>query len=268
MNLLNEFFKFYTVNALALSKKTRLFDYGLLMVVVLLLVLVKPFGIDQISFVTMGYWIIICIAGFCLYAPIFFFGEKYLLALKLPYPLVQILLAVVAGFLMCFVITFIMSAYFDVPAEYWARLPVLFPQSLIIGGILICVSIIRDYIKHQNDLLNQKRLAEKKQNASYKFMLKLPKELRGELLCLEMDDHYIKMHTDKGRHMLLMRMKDAISELEGHKGLQAHRSWWISESAIMGSKREGRNTFINLKSDIVVPISRTFLPEFKLRNLL
>ena len=124
---MREFFKTYTVNALALSKKNRLFDYILLTVVVFLLILVKPFGIDQISFVTIGYWMIICIAGFCLYAPIFYFGEKYLLALKLPYPLVQILLAVVAGFLMCFVVTFTISVYFDVPAEYWARFPVLKP---------------------------------------------------------------------------------------------------------------------------------------------
>ncbi len=265
---MREFFKTYTVNALALSKKNRLFDYILLTVVVFLLILVKPFGLDQISLETIGYWIIICIEGFCLYASIFYFGEKYLLALKLPYPLVLILLALVAGFLMCFVVTFTISVYFDVPTEYWARLPVLFPQTLIIGGVLICVSMVRDYIKHQNDLLNKNRQEKKKQDSLYKFMQKLPKELRGELLCLEMDDHYIKVHTDKGRHMLLMRMKDAITELEGHKGLQAHRSWWVSENAIMSSVKEGRNTFLNLKSDIIVPVSRTYLPEFKVRNLL
>jgi hypothetical protein len=265
---IREFFKTYTLNALALSKKNRLFDYILLTVVIFLLVLVKPFGIEQISFSTIGYWLVICIAGFCLYAPMFYFGEKYLLTLKLPYPLVLILLAVITGFLMCFVVTFTISVYFDIPAEYWARLPVLFPQTLIIGGILICITMIRDYIKHQNNLLEQNRLLENKQDTLYKFMLKLPKELRGELLCLEMDDHYIKVHTDKGRHMLLMRMKDAISELEGLKGLQAHRSWWISEGAIMGSVKEGRNTFLNLKSDITVPVSRTYLPELKLRKLL
>ena len=265
---MREFFNTYTVNALALSEESRLFDYTLLMVIVFLLVLVEPFGLEQNSFVTIGFWIIICIAGFCLYVPIFYFGEKYLLKLKLPYPLVQILLVVVTGFLMCFVVTFTISVYFDVPAKYWARLPVLFPQTLIIGGILICVSMIRDYIKHQNGLLNQYHLEEKKQDSSYKFMLKIPQKLRGELLCLEMNDHYIKVHTDKGRHMLLMRMKDAFSELEGHKGLQSHRSWWVAESAIMGSIMEGRSTFLNLKGDIVVPISRTYLPDLKLRNLL
>jgi hypothetical protein len=244
------------------------FDYILLTVVVLLLLLLKPFGIEQINFATIGYWIITCIAGACLYAPIFYFGEKYLLTLKLPYPLVQIILAVVAGFLMCFVVTFIMSVYFDVPAEYLARLPVLFPQTLVIGGVLICVSMIRDYIKYQNELLIKSSLEEEKQDSAHKFMRKLPKELRGKLLCLEMDDHYIKVHTDKGRHMLLMRLKDAISELEGHKGLQVHRSWWVSEGAIIGSGKEGRNTFLNLKSEIVVPVSRTYLPELKLRGLL
>jgi DNA-binding LytR/AlgR family response regulator len=166
------------------------------------------------------------------------------------------------------VVTFITSVYFDVPAEYWARLPILFPQALIIGAVLICVSMIRDYIKHQNDLLNENHLEKEQQDPANKFMQKLPKKLRGELLCLEMDDHYIKVHTDNGHHMLLMRMKDAISELEGYKGLQAHRSWWVSESAITGSIKEGRNINLNLKRNIIVPVSRTYLPEFKVRNLL
>ena len=99
-------------------------------------------------------------------------------------------------------------------------------------------------------------------------MLKLPKITRGELLCLEMDDHYIKVHTDKGQHLLLMRMKDALRELEGHKGLQIHRSWWVSENAIMGSIKEGRKVTLNLKKNMTAPVSRTYLPELKIRNLL
>ncbi|PCJ49589.1 MAG: hypothetical protein COA74_05385 [Gammaproteobacteria bacterium] len=99
-------------------------------------------------------------------------------------------------------------------------------------------------------------------------MQKIPKIIRGELLCLEMDDHYIKVHTDKGQHLLLMRMKDAIKELEGHKGLQTHRSWWVSEKAINGSIKEGRKVTLNLKKNIIVPVSRTYLPELKVRSLL
>ena len=266
---MREFFKTYTANALTLSKKNRLFDSILLIVILFLLILLRPFGLDHISFlVSVGYWILVCLAGACLYIPVFYFGEKFLLRLKLPYPLVLILLAVVAGFLMCFVVTFITSVYFDVPAQYMARLPILFPQSLTIGGVIISVTMIRDYIKHQNNLQNKHLLEQGKQDSAPKFMQKLPQKIRGELLCLEMDDHYIKIHTDKGQYMLLMRMKDAISELEGHKGLQAHRSWWVSENAIMGSIKEGRNTSLKLKKNIIVPVSRTYLPEFKVRNLL
>jgi len=139
---IRKFLKTYTANALTLSNKNRLFNCILLTVVVFLLILLKPFGLHHISFMTsVGYWVLICLAGACLYIPVFYFGEKFLLRQQLPYPLVLILLAVFAGFLMCFIVAFIISVYFDVPAEYMARLPTLFPHTLLIGGILISVSM-------------------------------------------------------------------------------------------------------------------------------
>jgi len=265
---MREFFKTYTEKAPALSKKNRLFDSVLLIAVAFLLVLLKPFGLTQIGFLaTTGYWAVICIAGYFTYAPIFYFGEKVLLNFKLPYPLILISLALIASFIMCFEVTLISSLYFDVPANFREQFPTLFPQSLVIGAILISVSIIRDYIKSQNELIVERHSQPQLEEPATRFLQRLPLNLRGQLLCLEMDDHYVKVHTDKGRHLILMRMKDAIVELEGYKGLQAHRSWWVSEDAILKSIKKGRSYSLLLSNDMVVPISRTYLPEFRLRNI-
>ena len=95
------------------------------------------------------------------------------------------------------------------------------------------------------------------------FMGLLPLEKRGKLLCLEMDDHYLKVHTDKGQHMLLMRLKDALMQLEGFPGLQTHRSWCVANHAVVSVNKENRKMSLLLTNHLEVPVSRTFVEAVK-----
>jgi len=100
-----------------------------------------------------------------------------------------------------------------------------------------------------------------------RFLERLPLKLRGaELWAVESEDHYLRLHTSKGQDLILMRLADAISELEGVEGTQVHRSWWVARQAITDARRgDGRATLV-LKDGTEVPVSRTYAGVLRERN--
>jgi len=92
-----------------------------------------------------------------------------------------------------------------------------------------------------------------------KFLDRLPLKLRGaEIWAVEAEDHYLRLHTSKGQDLILMRLSDAIVELEGIEGAQAHRSWWVARDAITDAVRGDGRATLTLKDGAEVPVSRTY----------
>jgi hypothetical protein len=94
------------------------------------------------------------------------------------------------------------------------------------------------------------------------FLRRLPPALGRDLLCLEMQDHYVRAETRLGSTLLLMRFRDAVAEL-GAAGLQVHRSWWVAASAMEALEREGRSARLRLVGGATVPVSRAYLPAVR-----
>jgi hypothetical protein len=92
-----------------------------------------------------------------------------------------------------------------------------------------------------------------------RLLERLPLRLRGaEVYAVEAEDHYLRLHTSKGSDLILMRLSDAIAELEGLEGAQTHRSWWVAKSALTDARRwDGRAT-LKLKNGAEAPVSRTY----------
>jgi DNA-binding LytR/AlgR family response regulator len=58
--------------------------------------------------------------------------------------------------------------------------------------------------------------------------------------------------------LILMRLSDALEELEGLEGAQTHRSWWVAKDAVKTASRgDGRATLI-LRGDLTAPVSRRY----------
>jgi len=92
-----------------------------------------------------------------------------------------------------------------------------------------------------------------------KFLERLPLKLRGgEVWAVEAEDHYLRLHTSKGQDLILMRLADAVAELEGIEGAQVHRSWWVARDAITDAKRGDGRATLTLKDGAEVPVSRTY----------
>ena len=99
------------------------------------------------------------------------------------------------------------------------------------------------------------------------LLARLPAGSRAELLHLRMQDHYVEVHTAAGKEMLLLRFRDALSEVEGVNGLQVHRSHWVARKAVAGvERRSGGRIALRLVNGSRVPVSRSFAPLLKSRG--
>ncbi|HEY8615178.1 LytTR family DNA-binding domain-containing protein [Phenylobacterium sp.] len=97
-----------------------------------------------------------------------------------------------------------------------------------------------------------------------KFLERLPLKLRGaEVWAVEAEDHYLRLHTSKGQDLILMRLADAVAELEGIEGMQVHRSWWVARNAIADARRGDGRATLTLKDGSEVPVSRTYAGQLR-----
>jgi hypothetical protein len=89
-----------------------------------------------------------------------------------------------------------------------------------------------------------------------RFFTRLPPHLRGELLALEVEDHYVRAHAPQGNALLLMRLSDAIAELDDYPGAQVHRSWWVASHAVREVQGASRSRRLVLTNGLAVPVAR------------
>ena len=91
-----------------------------------------------------------------------------------------------------------------------------------------------------------------------RFIDRIPPKLRGaEVWAVQAEDHYLRLHTSRGQDLILMRLSDAVAELEGLDGAQVHRSWWVSRAAVRGVQRGDGRATLTLPDGHEVPVSRS-----------
>jgi LytTr DNA-binding domain len=90
-----------------------------------------------------------------------------------------------------------------------------------------------------------------------KFLDRLTAKLMGgTLYAIKAEDHYLRLYTSKGEDLILMRLSDALLELEGLEGAQTHRSWWVAKEAVQSVQREDGKVALVLPGGISAPVSR------------
>lgn len=100
-----------------------------------------------------------------------------------------------------------------------------------------------------------------------KFLDRLPLKLRGaDIWAVEAEDHYLRVHTSKGHDLILLRLSDAVAELEGIEGAQVHRSWWVARAAITAVARGDGRATLTLEDGADVPVSRRYARLLRERN--
>jgi len=78
----------------------------------------------------------------------------------------------------------------------------------------------------------------------------------GRLLALAAEDHYLRLHTDRGNALVLLRLRDAIEALGPARGTQVHRSYWVAADAAPVASRRGQAWQLTLPGNLAVPVSK------------
>lgn len=145
----------------------------------------------------------------------------------------------------------------------------LYPQVLVMS-LAITIPIVHFFISRSASGIPADAGAEAEQgdggataSTAPRFLLRVPTRLGRDLLCLQAEDHYVRVHTALGDDLILHRFSDAVEELDGLRGLRVHRSWWIAEDAVQDVVRRDRKTWLLLRNGLEVPVSRTYLPAVR-----
>ncbi|MGK2911699.1 MAG: LytTR family DNA-binding domain-containing protein [Sphingobium sp.] len=90
---------------------------------------------------------------------------------------------------------------------------------------------------------------------------RLPPHIRGEILCLQVEDHYVRVHSRSSSAMVLMRFSDALRGIDHIPGSQVHRSWWVATDAVTGLRKTGRTALLTLSNGASVPVSQPYVAQ-------
>ena len=84
-----------------------------------------------------------------------------------------------------------------------------------------------------------------------------------DLWAVEAEDHYLRLHTSRGQDLILMRLADAIVELEGIEGARTHRSWWVARDAVVAAERADGRATLTLTGGAKAPVSRAYVKPLR-----
>lgn len=76
------------------------------------------------------------------------------------------------------------------------------------------------------------------------------------------DNHHIRILTDDGaEYRILMRLRDAVAEIDVEAGLCIHRSHWVATNRVQGVTDTDGKEAVRLICGTTIPIGPKFRPE-------
>jgi len=247
-------------------------DLAVMTVIGVLLALLGPFGSFANPFwLRLVYWLGLAWAGYACYRPIGALVTRHGASLDLPEWSLWLLGCLIATVPMT-VVVWLISALpppLELPsAEAWIT---SYFYVLAIGAVVTMVFYLVQSKPAAGAVVVAPAMPEAPAPAATpapaigqpRLFDRLPPALGTELLALEMEDHYLRVHTALGSDLILLRMRDAVAELDGLNGAQVHRSWWVARAAVEAVERDGRNVRLVLAKGLVAPVARNMVPVLK-----
>jgi LytTr DNA-binding domain len=176
-------------------------------------------------------------------------------------------LAIALGSLpMTLLVGWLLSGFDFSRVLYIDRLPLIYGNVLLISlltyGIFHAV-FGRSVAKPPRDESSGSDVIPAQVETPSAFSARLPIGF-GPLIALSNEDHYVRAHTAASSVLILIRLRDAIAELDpALDGMQVHRSWWVARGAVTGHVTEARAVRLLLSNGVEVPVSRDRIAALK-----
>jgi hypothetical protein len=137
---------------------------------------------------------------------------------------------------------------------FWGFAPYVAPP--VIG-----ISILAAMLSRSRNLPPQR---QQDSGTASDLFARLPPELGRDIVALQAQDHYVHVTTSKGNALVLLRMSDAVNDLNGFAGLQIHRSWWVNlrHASHLEKSATGRVQLV-MDNGLCVPVPRSRQSEVK-----
>ena len=246
-----------------------LYQFGATLVLGLIFGSIGPFGTfyDLNTADRYAYWLIATLGGWVQVVAIGVLLDRFILPVARPFWLRAIVAATLGTILLSFEIPWLEAVFrpWNIGSMPPAWLLTLYNLPLTVGvSLAFSLAIARDRAAvaaaaraRGGDPAPDREPAA---TAPVPFLRRVPPKLGQALLALEMEDHYLRIHTALGSDLVLCRLGDALAELEGCDGMQVHRSFWVARAAIAGHQRRNGRVTLTLTNGLEVPVSRTYLP--------
>ncbi len=236
----------------------------------LVLAFLGPFGSFEWSIPTrLGFWILCMIAGACLHLPAYHFGKRFAAAHAIPVWIWLPLAALAAAVPMTLMVNGIAVSIFKFGAI--SGVVALYPYVVSISLPVVGMVHLLEWVKAQRarpidtaapetvdpapETTEPARAAAP--TADTPLLDSVPARIGKTILCLEMEDHYVRVHTDRGDALVHGRMTDFETELAGRvEGQRVHRSWWVARAAVSGWTQDGKTMMLTLTNGKAVPVAR------------
>ncbi len=242
--------------------------WAALAAVALVLGMTGPFGTSEAlpRLPRLAYWGAIVVATFFTGSAVVYLQEKLIWPNRRPGPAAFAIMGALAGIPLTAIVWFINWQALDDLSEPFSILVLLAYIVVISAVVSAIVAVFARRFATETAAVTaatppQANAAEDPPRPS--VLDRLPHHLRGRLLYMSMQDHYVDVHTDKGNTLVLMRLGDAIAETRGVPGLQIHRSHWIALDAVSGSQRRDGRLMMRMEDGALLPVSRTYLPAVR-----
>lgn len=84
-----------------------------------------------------------------------------------------------------------------------------------------------------------------------------PARIANDVIALQMEDHYVRVHTHNGSTLVHMPLNQAITRFATAEGLRTHRSWWVARHAVGQVDGSPRAMRLQLLNGLSVPVARS-----------
>lgn len=92
-----------------------------------------------------------------------------------------------------------------------------------------------------------------------RLLTRIPASETARLARISSDNHHIRITTHDGaEHRLLMRLRDAVREVDVEPGLCVHRSHWVALTSITKVVRDGPRELVELTCGGQVPVGAKY----------
>ena len=244
-------------------------DLSIMTVIGVVMALIGPFGSfnDPLA-IRLIVWLGLAYAGYCIYSPVGWLVDRLSVALDLPRLGLWVagtMLATIPMAMVVWTLNQLNSEIYRVPAAQEALMH--YAYVLVLGaGITLLFNLIQmPGGSRQPDAPPSPAPIPEPVTAlpANPLLDQLPPALGSEVIALEMEDHYVRVHTALGSELVLMRLCDAMVHIAHIDGAQVHRSWWVARLAVEDVKRDGRNVRLVLAGGLEAPVARAQVGELK-----